>query len=139
MKEGDENKMSQFRKDLAVAKEAENIVAEVFSASGCYVRDISDIAAYYHTGDLEVIDASGDRHFIEVKDDSRIADTHNVLLEDGVYYSNTDEYIKGNIHGNYEWYAVVSKKSRQIYLFDFPLLKKIGLKYGIYKRINHPT
>jgi hypothetical protein len=38
------------------------------------VYDVSDHPQYYHKGDLRVILPSGER-FIEVKDDSRIADT----------------------------------------------------------------
>ena len=60
-----------------------------------------------------------------MKDDSRIADTQNILCEDAVYYKESGRYVKGNMYSDYDIYAVVSKKEKVIYFFDFAKLKEI--------------
>jgi hypothetical protein len=73
-----------------------------------------------------------------VKDDSRIADTQNILCEEEVYYKENGRFVKGNMYSDYDIYAVVSKKENTIYFFDFSKLKEIYKRFGTYKRINHP-
>ena len=70
--------------------------------------DVSDDPQYYHNGDLMISLPSGER-YVEVKDDSRIADTGNILCEEEVYYKESDTFTKGYMHSNYDIYAVVSK------------------------------
>ena len=129
--------LSNFSADLTAAKEAEQIVKEALTAASYQVLDVSDEPKYYHKGDLKVILPSGER-FVEVKDDSRIADTQNILCEEEVYYKETDQLVKGNMYSDYDIYAVVSKKERAIYFFDFSKLKEIYKRFGTYKVINHP-
>lgn len=129
--------VSNFKKDLAAAKEAEQIVKEAIAAANYEVLDVSEQRQYYHTGDLKIILPNGER-YVEVKDDSRIADTQNILCEEEVYYKETNQFVKGNMYSNYDIYAVVSKQQRMIYFFDFKRLKEIYKKYGMYKIINHP-
>jgi hypothetical protein len=45
---------------------------------------------------------------IEVKNDSVIGTSGNVLLEEEVYYKKTDSYQRGFLYNDYEIYAVVS-------------------------------
>lgn len=106
------------------------------AAAGYQVLDISEDPQYYHTGDLKVMTPSGER-FVEVKDDSRIADTKNILCEEEVFYKETNQFIKGNMYSNYDIYAVVSQSERKIYFFDFSKLKEIYKRFGTYKTINH--
>lgn len=129
--------LSKFKEDLAAAKEAEQIVKEAIAAANYKVLDVSEDPQYYHTGDLRIILPSGER-FVEVKDDSRIADTRNILCEEEVFYKESGRLVPGNMHSNYDIYAVVSKKEKLIYFFDFSKLKEIYKRFGTYKTINHP-
>ena len=129
--------LSNFSADLAAAKEAEQIVKEAIAAAGYQVLDVSDDPQYYHSGDLKILLPSGER-FVEVKDDSRIADTRNILCEEEVYYKESGRLVPGNMHSNYDIYAVVSKKENLIYFFDFSKLKEIYKRFGTYKTIQHP-
>jgi hypothetical protein len=65
----------------------------------------------------------GKEIMIEVKDDSKIAETQNVLCEEEVYYDNIQDFVKGNFHSDYEIYCVVSKAERKVYVMDFSILK----------------
>ena len=130
--------LTNFKEDLAAAKEAEQIVKNAITAAGYKVFDVADQPQFYHKGDLQIELPSGELRYVEVKDDSRIADTRNILLEDEVYYKESGRLVPGNIHGEYDIYAVVSKPERKIYFFDFDKLKEVGKKYGTYKMINHP-
>lgn len=130
--------LSNFKTDLAAAKEAEQITKTALAAAGYKVQDVSNNPEYYHKGDLQIILPTGELRYVEVKDDSRIGDTQNILCEEEVYYKESDRYVKGNMYSDYDIYAVVSKKEKVIYFFDFSKLKEIYKRYGTYKRINHP-
>lgn len=129
--------VSNFSADLAAAKQAEQLVKEAIAAAGYQVLDVSEDPQYYHTGDLKVMTPSGER-FVEVKDDSRIADTKNILCEEEVFYKETNQFVKGNMYSNYDIYAVVSQSERKIYFFDFSIMKQIYKRFGTYKQIQHP-
>lgn len=47
-------------------------------------------------------------YFIEVKDDSRIADTGRVLCEERVCYKDGDYFQKGFMYSDYDIFCVVS-------------------------------
>ena len=130
--------LSNFSADLAAAKEAEQIVKGFIAAAGYQVFDVADQREYYHKGDLQIQLPTGELRYVEVKDDSRISDTQNILLEDEVYYKESGRFVPGNIHSDYDIYAVVSKQDKVIYFFDFDKLKEIGKRFGTFKRINHP-
>ena len=130
--------LSSFTADLAAAKEAEQIVKKAIATAGYQVLDVADDPQCYHKGDLQIQLPTGELRYVEVKDDSRIGDTKNILLEDEVYYKESGRLVPGNIHGEYDIYAVVSKPEKRIYFFDFAKLKEVGKKYGTYKMINHP-
>lgn len=129
----------QFTEDLQKAKSAEKLVRDTLSnlTSAFAFEDVSDNPQYYYIGDIKIIGADGSEYYMEVKDDSRIADTGKVLCEDEVYFKTNDYYKLGNMHSNYQYYCVVSKGERQLYIFDFSALKAI-YKKGEYKVINHP-
>lgn len=130
----------QFKKDLEIGKEAEQIVFNVFSAldpdhkfemvGGC--RDC------FYLGDILALDKDGRRIYIEVKNDSRIAETGNILCEEEVYYKRHDYYGKGNMQSNGDIYAVVSQQQRKIYVCDYECLRR-NYRKGVYKVIDHPT
>ena len=130
--------LSNFKEDLAAAKEAEQITKAAIAAAGYKVFDVADQPEYYHKGDLQIQLPTGELRYVEVKDDSRIADTQNILLEDAVYYKESGRLVPGNLHSDYDIYAVVSKNTNTIYFFDFAKLKEIGKKFGMFKIIQHP-
>lgn len=125
--------LNKFYEDLENAKKAEGIVATYIFTNAGYdyqIEDVSDIPEYYHKGDIKVIDRkTGKEYMLEVKDDSRIADTRNILCEEEVYYKDNDYYAKGNMYSDYEYYCVVSQQERKIYIIDFSILHSIYRKY----------
>jgi hypothetical protein len=54
-----------------------------------------------HKGDVLAVAADGTKIYIEVKNDSRIAETHNVLLEEENYFKANMAYVKGNLFSDY--------------------------------------
>lgn len=131
--------VDNFYKDLEKARGAEALVAQILKQRNpeFQVIEVGDNRQYFHKGDILVITPTGEQHFFEVKDDSCIWKTGNVLCEDCVYYHNSDCYIDGNMYSDYEIYTVVNQNDRVIYFIDFKKLQKIYRKYGTYKEIAH--
>lgn len=122
-----------FFDDLNKARAAENIVKDTFAAlsSNYTFENVANQREYFYRGDIKATAADGREIFIEVKDDSRIADTGNVLCEYAVYYKEGGYFGKGNMESNYDIYCVVSQSERKIYVIDFDVLQ------ANYKRGNH--
>lgn len=131
--------LNNFKNDLMVGKRAEEIVFQVFSSldSEHKYEMISGFREMFYKGDIVALDKNGKATYIEVKNDSRIADTGNVLCEEEVYYKKHDYYGKGNMECDCDIYAVVSEEQRKIYVIDFEVLKS-NYRKGIYKEIEHP-
>lgn len=132
--------IKEFKNDLAAAKEAERLVQMYFTLLGhedYTFKRVADDPEYYYKGDIQATDSSNRRIYIEVKDDSRIADTGNVLCEDKVYYADGDYFGRGNMQGETDIYCVVSQKEKKIYVMDFKVLKEIYKPFGIFKKIEH--
>lgn len=129
----------QFYEDLEKAKDAEYLVRDLFASKTTKYRfeRVAEDKKYYYKGDIRAIALDGHETFIEVKDDSRICDTHNVLCEESVYYKDTCEMGKGNMKSHYDIYCVVSRNERKVYVMDFPILQA-NYKKGYYKIIEHP-
>lgn len=132
--------MSQFQEDLAAAKPAERLVRQTLSklTSEYEFVDVADDPQYYDYGDILAIGKNGSKVFFEVKNDSRIAETKNILCEDEVYDKRNDRYTKGNMHSNYDYYCVVSEAENRVYILDFKVLRQI-YKKGEFRIFNHPT
>ncbi|MBO5062889.1 MAG: hypothetical protein J6C08_00185 [Campylobacter sp.] len=129
--------LSNFKRDLEAARDAEFLVLQLLmGATDAYdFFWVGDNREYFNKGDIKAIDKSTGREiYIEVKDDSRIADTDNVLCEEEVDYF--DYTARGNIHNDYDVYVVVSKQERKIYVLDGKVLKA-NYKLGQYKYIQH--
>ena len=150
----------KFKTDLKNAKVAEKIVKDVLDnmTDDYFFQDVSEKKECWHLGDIKVnysyytycdrlsFDCnplSYDEYekykydyYIDVKDDSRIGDTRNILCEEQVYFRNTDTSVKGYMYSGYDYLAVVSKKENKIYILDFHLLQK-HYKQGRKIRINH--
>jgi hypothetical protein len=102
--------LKDFFSDMENAKQAELLVRDTLAA---LTKDytfvaIGDVKEYRYKGDIKAIDAAGNELFIEVKDDSRIADTGNILCEEENYIKDGDYYIKGNMHCDSDIYCIVS-------------------------------
>jgi len=131
--------VNNFFIDLDNAREGERIVREELSKLLPHYKfeNVSNNRAYWHKGDIKATDEeTGDSVFIEVKQDSRIADTGNVLCEDKVYYYGRG-LKDGNMYSSYEIYSIVSTSARRIWFIDFSVLQSIYKKSGTYKQINH--
>lgn len=129
--------VKDFFKDLNKGRRAEQIVASALSNLGYDVADVSDNRSFFYKGDLLITLPSGEKKFVEVKNDSRIADTRNILCEEEVYYKDSDYYGKGNMQSDYEIYSVVSQEENKIYFLNFEVMKSIYKKFGDFKAINH--
>lgn len=101
----------QFLLDLDNGHEAERLVASVIEilGGGAYkVADLSSIKEYYYKGDLRVNNIQTKQSvLVEVKNDSRIHQTHNILCEDEVEYKGRG-LKKGNMYSDYQIYCVLS-------------------------------
>lgn len=131
--------ITKFYEDLERGKEAEGIVLAtlVRKYPEYSFLDVSNERQYWHRGDIVATNTKGERIFIEVKDDSRICDTHNILCEECIWYEDISDFVDGNMHSQYEIYAVLSRAEQVIYLIDFSVMKKIYKDKGTYKVLPH--
>ena len=131
--------LANFNTDLVKGHRAEQIVKDVFtSLTDKYTfQDVSNNPSYFHKGDIIATAADGRQIMIEVKNDSRIGDTKNILCEEEVYMKEGDYFNKGSMYSDYEIYCIVSEEERRIYVIDFNILKA-HYKSGEFKRIYHP-
>lgn len=130
--------LNEFQKDLAQAKYAEQLVLDYLSSLTSYwsFQDVSNQREYFYRGDIKATAEDGRELFIEVKDDSRIADTHRVLCEEENYIKDGGYFIKGGMYNQTDIYVVVSQQERKIYIIDFKVLQQIYRK-GEFKVIPH--
>lgn len=131
--------VQKFYEDLERGKEAEKIVLAAFDKKypEYSFYDVSDDRRYWHKGDIVATNAAGEHIFIEVKDDSRICDTHNVLCEECIWYEDISAFVDGNMYSQYELYAVLSRAESVIYLIDFSVMKRLYRHLGEYKVMPH--
>ena len=129
--------MTQFQQDLQIGQKAERIVYEYLCSHypAYWIEEVGANPQYYHKGDIRIIGPDFRERFIEVKNDSRIATTQNVLCEEAVLWANGTE-SKGNMFSNYDIYAVYSAQEQRIYFIDFERLRKI-YKQGQLQVIEH--
>ena len=117
--------LKEFKKDLAKAQVVEKRVLETLSSLGTEYKFewVGDQPACYHKGDIKAIAPDGREIYIDVKNDSRIHETGNVLCEEENFFKECGYYSKGNMYSSYDILAVVSQAEQKIYFIDFPLLK----------------
>ena len=130
--------LDNFYNDLEAAKVAEAIALEQLQAYYDYwtLEDVSQVRECRYLGDIKATDFNGSTYYIEVKDDSRIHETQNILCEEENYIHETDSFIKGNMSCKGDIYAIVSQPERKIYLLDYAKLREI-YKKGNFKVIPH--
>lgn len=126
-----------FYEDLAKARVAEELVRAELQARLPHLKFTLTGDEHQHEGDIRVEDTEGNEWYIEVKDDSVIHKTRNVLCEDAVYYGDSGKTLPGNMHYNYQIYCVLSQEERKIYFLNFEVLKA-NYKRGFYKEMVHP-
>lgn len=133
--------LKQFKKDLEAAKPAEELVLKLLQSKNPRYNftDVSNDCSCYHKGDIKATSKEFPVElYIEVKDDSRIADTKRVLCEEEVYIYDSDYTIRGNMYNtDTDFYCVVSKKENCVYIFDYKKLQAI-YKNGDCQVIKHP-
>lgn len=119
-----------FNRDLAIGLNGEQTVKEVLeSLTDDYTFTASD---NQHKGDIIATHTvSGQKYYLEVKTDSRIADTGNILCEESVYYYNNGVVAEGFMYRDYEYYCILSKSERKIYIIDFKVLHQNYIKNSI--------
>lgn len=133
--------VARFLSDLEKAREAEKFIYELFSqmSDDYNFENVGDQREYFHKGDIKAIHKeSGREIFIEVKDDSRIHVTKNILCEEEIYFKDNDYWEKGCMHSEYDIYVVISRESRQVYVIDFKKLRKF-YKDGEFKVMDHAS
>ena len=132
--------LNNFQRDLEWGKQGEEIVKQALSAltDDFTFEDVSNDRCFFYCGDIKAIDKrSGKEYFIEVKNDSRIVDTGNILCEEEVYYKRHDYYGKANMDGESDVFAIVSKAENKIYFIDFKILKA-NYRLGEFKKLDYP-
>lgn len=133
------NYLPEFLEAVKAAKPSEYLVAKEFAARNpeWITENVGDIRKYFYKGDIKITNKnSGEVRFIEVKNDSRIAQTQRVLCEEYVSYKSEDQIKDGCMYSDYDIYAIVSESERKIYYIDFKKLKEF-YKMGEYKEIPH--
>lgn len=130
--------LDNFDKDLKRGRAAEHLVCEVFSSldDTHTFKEVGAERLFYYKGDIIATNKAGKPTYIEVKADSRIADTGNVLCEEEVYFKKQDYYSRGNMDSNCDIYVVVSEEQRKIYVMDFKCLRD-NYRKGRYAEIEH--
>lgn len=120
-----------FYSDLAKAKKGEDIVRQVLQ--GCQdkysITDVSEIKEMWHRGDIEIHDVEENiSYYLDVKDDSRIAQTGNLLAEHRVYYVKDNKWTEGFMQrATYDYVGYLSQQNKIIYILDFKLWQKYYL------------
>jgi hypothetical protein len=102
--------LKDFFGDMENAKQAELLVRDTLAAltKDYTFEAVGDVKEYRYKGDIKAIDAAGNELFIEVKDDSRIADTGNILCEEENYIKDNDYFIDGAMRCDSDIYCVVA-------------------------------
>lgn len=81
--------LTNFYSDLNKARAAERLTLNTLAAltKDFVFEFVGDQREYFYKGDILATDCrTGKQYFIEVKDDSRIHETRNILCEYEVYY-----------------------------------------------------
>lgn len=119
--------VSNFYSDMAKAKKGEQIVLNVLQhTTDEYVfDDVSNLVDYRYRGDIRALDECWglDEYCLDVKMDSCIGRTGNILCEEKVYFYDAG-WAKGNMQSDYDALAIISVDTQKIYIIDFPKLKK---------------
>lgn len=131
--------LRDFKKDLENARAAEMLTLQLLEnlTDDYDFYDMTNDRSWRYKGDIKAVSkATGKLIGIDVKDDSRIAETRNILCEEENYIKDGDYFIKGNMQSEYDVMAIVSQPERKIYFIDFEILKQ-NYKKGEFRVIKH--
>ncbi len=131
--------LRDFKKDLENARGAELLTLSLLeSLTNDYeFFDMTQDRSWRYKGDIKAVcKATGKVIGIDVKDDSRIAETKNILCEEESYIKECDYFIKGSMQSDYDVLAIVSQPERKIFFIDFEILKQ-NYTRGEYRVIRH--
>ena len=114
-----------FWRDLQNAQRVEQMALEVFQGltHDYTFINVSDNKDYYHRGDIIAVAADGRQIYLEIKGDTRIAETGNVFCEEENFWYQEGRFTKGNMYSDYQIYCVVSEAARKIWVMDFRVIK----------------
>lgn len=131
--------VSNFYTDLRIGHKAEAVVLNTLAAltDDYTFIPVGNDRDYYHRGDIIAIDKNGKQTMIEVKNDSCIHYSGNVLCEEEVVFYESGEHQRGNFYSDYEIYCVADLVAHKLYFLDFKVLKKIYRVYGRQKDFYH--
>lgn len=104
------NARTEFLSDAAKAAKAEQLVTKILNSktSTWSFEWVGLERECRHLGDIRATDSvTGYCLYLEVKDDSRISTTGNVLCEYEKYFYEGG-YKPGNMFYDYEYYCVIS-------------------------------
>lgn len=131
--------LRDFKRDLENARGAEFLTLSLLEklTNDYEFYDMTQDRSWRYKGDIKAVcKATGKVIGIDVKDDSRIAETKNILCEEENYIKDGGYFIKGNMQSDYDVIAIVSQPERKIYFIDFEILKQ-NYKKGEFRIIKH--
>jgi len=131
--------VAQFKTDLEKAQEVELYICDALNNLPSIYRFewVGADAQCYHKGDIKATRYDGKEIYLEIKCDSRIHETYNVLCEENVLYYETYTTTIGNMYSDYEIYCVYSPISHVLYFIDFKVMKDIYKRLGEWKILKH--
>lgn len=139
-----------FNKKLDGSRKFEILLKNLMQDDGYIVEDVP--LEDQHNGDLYLTDElTNESFYLEVKQDTRIADTHNLYIE--LETKRGDKSYKGWYYYNYSKIAVVDAKpksknkrngkpiiTKPIYIIDWEKMKReLSLNDSKCKSITHPV
>lgn len=125
-------------KDCERGRRAEQLVLDLLSTKTDEYNfyDVANDPECRIYGDILAL-GEEDAYYIEVKNDSKIGTTRNVLCEEEVFNKYTDRYELGNMACDGDIYCVVAEDTREIFFIDFKVMKEIYKRYGEYNIFDH--
>ena len=118
-----------FIQDYEFGKIGEQITAKIFNLMGGKTYSftmVGHLYEYRHIGDIICRNKLTNKEtIIEVKNDTRIGTTGNVLCEIDNYYFDSGEHRKGNIYNPSDIYVVVSRDTHTLFVFNQEKLRQI--------------
>lgn len=117
--------VSDFKADLQTGKDGERIALEVLCniTENYAFQDVSDVKEMYHKGDI-IAYKDDESYYLDVKNDSKIHATCNILCEDKIFYRRNKEMKEGFMASEYDYLVIVSQPEKKIYIINFDKLKK---------------
>lgn len=111
-----------FKDDNAIGKRGEKIFSRYLDMLGLEYKDVSDVTSYQKQDiDFVVMSKTGKEWTVEVKNDTRIAQTGNIFFEtiSNVHYSSNGCFNKTTADAM----VIVSESEKKLYIMTTKSLK----------------